>query len=226
MLKAGVWPIHPLTLRFAVSNTVSSATLRDQSRDSSPDEKKLAAIRLLAGPKVWRTASKVAEDLQRRYDLLFLHLETPKPVRLTTAVRWGISNLKIPAHAWKSPAPIQVIEDYLADELDDLSTSQTAELRKNITKLEKFLLEDLRLTDGPGDRLAPSTFEKDWARVVKEFISRCDHLYNTMELEPGPLSNDHSRASSRVHSRASSISEGHVSPEDDGPSKKVVCYDD
>ena len=34
------------------------------------------------------------------------------------------------------------------------------------------------------------------------------------------------RARSRASSRGSSRSEGHVSPEDDGPSKKVVHYDD
>lgn len=84
-----------------------------------PGEKELAAIRLGTMPKVRETASKVAEDLQRRYDLLFVHLETPKPLRLTAAVRWGVSNLKIPAHAWKSPVPTQVIEDYLADAPDD-----------------------------------------------------------------------------------------------------------
>lgn len=72
-------------------------------------------------------ASKVAVDLQRRYDLLFFRLETPKPVRLTAAVRWGISNSRVPICAWKSPVPTQVIEDYLADEADDCPASSTLE---------------------------------------------------------------------------------------------------
>jgi hypothetical protein len=131
----------------------------------------------------------VAEDLQRRYDLLFPRLGTPKPVRLTAAVRWGISNSKIPAHAWKSPVPTQVLEDYLADE--------------------------------PVDRPASSILKNDWAQVVNEFVSRCDRLDKTTEPEPRPFSrNDRPRAPFR----AGLISEGHVS-EDDGPSKKVVRYD-
>jgi len=73
------------------------------------------------------------------------------------------------------------------------------------------------LADGPDDRPASSI------PVVKKFISRCNHLDNT--TEPGSRS-DSPQVRSRPPSRASSISEGHVSPEDDGPSKKVVHYDD
>ena len=75
-------------------------------------------IRLRLKSKLRETASRVAEDLQRRYDLLFLHLETPKPVRLTAIVRWGILNSKFPALEWESPVPTQATEDYLAGELD------------------------------------------------------------------------------------------------------------
>ena len=132
----------------------------------------------------------MAEDLQRRYDLLFLHLNTQKPARLTAALRWGISDSRIPAHAWKSPVPTQVIEDYLADNLDDRSAS--------------------------------SIFDKDWEQVVNKFISKCDHLGETKEPEPSYLPrSDRPRARSRASSTTSSISEGHVSPDDDGPSKKV-----
>lgn len=131
-------------------------------------------------PKARGAAAKVAEDLQRRYDLIFLRLETPKPVRLTAAVRWGISNSNIPAHARKSPIPTQVIEGYLADDRPALS-----------------------ILGG-------------WVQVVDKFISKCDHLDGEAESD--------SQVPSRTYSRTSSISEGHVSPEDDGPSKKVVHY--
>ena len=138
-------------------------------------------------------ASRVGEDLQRRYDLLFLRLETPKPARLTAAVRWGVSNSKIPAPAWKSPVPTQVIEDYLADERDDRPASSIPE---------------------------------DWVQVVSKFISRCDQLDYATEPEPRhPPRNGGPRVYSRASSRGSSISEGHNSPEDDGPSKKVVRHD-
>jgi len=157
---------------------------------TSPDGARVAAIRLRLKPEVRKSASKMAEGLQRRYDLLFLHLETPKPVRLTAAVRWGISNSKIPARAWKSPVPTQVIEDYLADEPDDPPASPI-----------------------PG---------KDWVQVVNKFIPIRDHLDN----RPLARSRARSRARSGTSSRASSLSEGHVSPEDDGPSKKVLHYDD
>ena len=136
----------------------------------------------------------MAEDLQRRYDLLFLHLGAQKPLRLTSIVRWGISNLKIPAHAWKSPVPTQVIEDYLSHEPDDCPTL--------------------------------STLEKGWIQVVTNFMSKCDHLYKTTKPEPQSLRRHGRQAHSRASSRAGSLSEGHVSPEDDGPSKKVVRYDD
>ena len=138
----------------------------------------------------------MAGDLQRRYDLLFLHLGTPKPLRLTSIVRWGISNSKIPAHAWKSPVPTQVIEDYLPDEPDDRPTSSIQA-------------------------------EKDWVQVVTNFISKCDHLYKTIDSEPRTsTSDDRPRVRSGVSSGTGSLSEGHVSPEDDGPSRKVVHYDD
>ena len=160
-----------------------------------PDKRKLATIRVRLDPESRELTSKAADDLQRRYDLLFLHLETPKPLRLTSIVRWGISNSKVSAHAWKSPVPTQVIEDYL--------------------------------TDKPDDPPASPITEKDWVQVVKKFISICDHLDKTIEPEPGLFSfGDNPLAHSRGSSRASSLSEGHVSPEDDGPSKKVVCYDD
>jgi hypothetical protein len=160
-----------------------------------PDEKKLATIRLRLKPRARELVSKVAEDLQRRYDLLFLHLETPKPLQLASIVRWGISNSKIPAHAWKSPVPTQVIEDYLADEPDDPPASPIP--------------------------------EKDWVLVVTDFISKCDHLYKIAEPEPWPLvSGDRPRARSRASSGTGSLSEGHVSPDDYGPSKKVVRYDE
>jgi hypothetical protein len=61
---------------------------------TSSDKKKLAAIRLNTKSKERETASNVAEDLQRRYDSLFLRSETLKLVRLA-AVRWSISHLEI-----------------------------------------------------------------------------------------------------------------------------------
>ena len=146
------------------------------------------------------TASKVTEDLQRRYDLLFLRLETPKPVRLTAALRWGISKLKIPAHAWKSPVPAQVIEDYLAEE--------------------------------PDGHLAPPILV-DWVQVVNKFIPLCSYLDNATESEPGPRprykrprAGSGASGASGASSGASPISEGHVSPDEDGPSRKVVRYYD
>lgn len=161
------------------------------------------AIRLGANPKVLEIASKVAGDLRRRYDLLFFLLETPKPVRLTAAVRWGISNSRIPTHAWKSPVPTQVIEDHLADkqgEQDDHPAPSTPEDGAQVAK-------------------------KDWVKVVNKFISGYDHLDKMTESEPRFSRSGRPAVRSRASSRASSISEGHVSPEDDGPSKKVVCYD-
>jgi len=128
-----------------------------------------------------------AEDLQRRYDLLFLRLNAAKPARLTAAVRRGISNSKITTHAWKSPVPTGVIGDYLADK--------------------------------PDGRRASSIVERDWVQVINGFISRRDYLDKTTESGEGPfLQNDRPWKRSRTSSRASSISEGHVSPEDEGPS--------
>ena len=87
------------------------------------------------------------------------------------------------------------------------------------------MIEDY-LADEADDCPALSTLEKGWVQVVDEFVSRYDRLYKTMEPELGSFSPDYSpQVRSRASSRASSISEGHVSPEDDGPSKKVVCYD-
>lgn len=179
---------------FAVSDGSSSA-LGPAEGLTPPDEKKIATIRLRLRPEVRESASRVAEDMQRRYDLLFLHLGTPKSLQLTSILRWGISNSKIPAHAWKSPVPTQMIEDYLPDEPDDWPTSPIR--------------------------------EKDWVHVVADFISKCDHLYKVTEPEPWSLGNDdRPRARSRASSRASSLSEGHVSPDDDGPSRKIVHHDD
>ena len=80
------------------------------------------------------------------------------------------------------------------------------------------------------EEMGPDAFPtniREWERVVDEFLSKCDHLGTTTEPEPTPLlRNNRRRAHSRTSSRASSISEGHVSPEDDGPSKKVVRYND
>ena len=164
-------------------------------RSIPPDEKKLAVIRLRVKPEVREAVSKVAEDLQRRYDLLFLHLGAPKPLRLTSIVRWGISNSMVPAHSWKLPVSTQIIEDYFLDK--------------------------------PDDYLASPILEKDWVRVVADFVSRCKQLYRTEEQNPR-LSARHNRprARSRASSRASSLSEGHTSPDEDGPSKKVVCHYD
>lgn len=65
--------------------------------------------------------------------------------------------------------------------------------------------------------------EKDWVQVVNRFVTRCSHL----DKVTGPFSHGYrSRVSSRASSRAGSLSEGHVSPEDDGPSKKIVHFDD
>jgi len=77
-------------------------------------------FRFGAKEKTREKALRVAECLQRRYDLLFLHLTNPKPVRLTATLRWGISNSRIPAHALKLFVPTRLIEGYLADKLDPL----------------------------------------------------------------------------------------------------------
>jgi len=80
--------------------------------------------------------------------------------------------------------------------------------------------------DEPGDLSALPTLNR-WVEVVSKFISRCDHLDEAIQLKQESSSgDDHSRTSSRGSSRGSVVSEGHVSPEEDGPSKKVVRYDD
>lgn len=88
------------------------------------------------------------------------------------------------------------------------------------------MIEDY-LPDEPDDYPTSPIHEKDWAHAVTDFISKCDHLYKITEPEPWPLGNDdRPRARSRASSRTSSLSEGHVSPDDDGPSRKVVHHDD
>lgn len=69
--------------------------------------------------------------------------------------------------------------------------------------------------------------------MVGDFISICEELDKEEErnLPELPLVDDRARKYrgrkySSASSIGSSISEGHVSPEDDGPSKKVVRYDD
>jgi hypothetical protein len=147
------------------------------------------------------TASKVAEELRKRYDLIFLHLDPPISVPLTAVVRWAVSTSKVHPQAWKAPVSTSVIEEYLAE----LSPS------------------------GPLDET------KDWSLVVDEFTSKCDELDRarrqswsevSSSSDRGRINNQASSSSSSrasVGSRCSSIpSEGHVSPEDDGPSRKVV----
>jgi len=204
------------------------------------DDTKLSAIRLSVPPKTLETASQVARDLRRRYDLLFFRLETPTPARLTAVARWAVSASRIPPHTWKAPIPTSMIEEYLAE-----STN----------------------TNG-GFNPKPQTRMRDWKLVVEEFISTCDELGSAGEqhwsavspvddqprwqsrasskassraslrkgsrasLRTGSRTSSRaslrtgSRASSRVGSRAGSIAEGHVSPEDDGPSRKVLYDDD
>ena len=75
------------------------------------------------------------------------------------------------------------------------------------------------------DELIQFILERNWAEVVAKFVSGCERLDNATEQEPMPSSPyDRPRVHSRTSSRASSISEGHVSPEDDGPSKKVPDF--
>lgn len=123
-------------------------------------------IRLGAGPEVREVTSKAAEDLQRRYDLLFHHLETPKPARLTAAVRWGISNSKIPAYAWKSPVPTQVIEDYLADEPDYHPAPLTP--RDWVEVVNEFISKWDHL-EKAADEAARE--EADWEEVEPAFVA-------------------------------------------------------
>ena len=162
------------------------------------DEKKLATIRLGVLPKTLEAALKVAEDLRKCYDLLFLHLETSVPARLTSVARWGISALKIPTHTWKAPLPTSLIQEYLAENIDANSGSSS--------KLQ--------------------TETRDWKLMVDGFISRCDELEKERHLPKPPPAGSRAQKHSRPSSIGSSISEGHVSPEDDGPSRKVVRYDD
>ena len=74
-------------------------------------------------------------------------------------------------------------------------------------------------------------------QMVNKFIPIRDHLDQITEPElefspNGPLARSRIRprarpgARSGASPRASSLSEGHVEPEDDGPSKKVPHYDD
>lgn len=141
----------------------------------------------------------MGEDLQRRYDLLFLHLDTSKPLRLTSIVRWGISKSKIPAHEWKSPVPTQVIEDYLPDEPGDFPASPISE-KDWVQVVANFISKCEQLYRIEEQKPQP--------------LASYDHPQAS------------SRTSSRASSRASSLSEGHNSPDEDGPSKKVVRYYD
>ena len=72
----------------------------------------------------------------------------------------------------------------------------------------------------PGERVPhpDCSAPGEWEGAVERFLSGLDHLYKTTEP-------DRPQAHSRTSSRASSISEGHVSPEDDGPSKKILHRD-
>ena len=162
------------------------------------DDKKLSKIRLNVPPKTLEAATKVAGDLRKRYDLLFFHLGTSKPARLTAVARWAISVSKIPPHAWKASIPTLIIEEYLSKNTGNNSES------------------------------SPPIQTKDWKRVVGEFVSKCDELDQMRGRRlPGlPPIDDRRRGRSRASSGASSISEGHVSPDDDGPSRKVLRYDD
>lgn len=152
-------------------------------------------------PKTLDAAARATGDLRKRYDLLFLHLEAPAPPRLTAVARWAVSVSKLPSRAWKAPIPTPVIEEYLSEH-----------------------------TRGNGSGSSPPIQTKDWRRVVDEFISRCDELDQARGRRRSGLppvdDHDQPRKQSRGSSRASSISEGHVSPDDDGPSRKVLHGDD
>ena len=196
---------------------VSGLGTRTERNVTPLDDTKLSATRLSVLPKTLETASKVAKDLRKRYDLLFFSLETPTPARLTAVARWAVSATRIPPHEWKAPVPTSVIEEYLAE-----STNANG-----------------------GSNPKPRTQMRDWKLVVEKFISTCDELSSVGERhwssappaddqpqwDLRPSSKVSSRASSlragpRMGSRASSISEGHVSPDDDGPSRKVLYDDD
>ena len=162
-----------------------------------PDDKKLSTIRLGVLPNTLDAATRAAGDLRKRYDLLFIHLETPTPARLTAVARWAVSVSKIPPHAWKAPIPTPIIEEYLSENANEGGS-------------------------GPSPRIQV----KDWKRVVDEFIAKCDELDQRRGRRRSGLppvdDDDQPPKRSRGSSRASSISEGHVSPDDDGPSRKVV----
>ena len=150
-------------------------------------------------PETLEAAGRVAIDLQRRYDMLYLHLETSKPVLLTAVVRWAASASKIPAHSWKIHIPTTVMEEYISESVgkDGIGSNSTARVG-------------------------------DWKPVVDDFISKCDELDQRRGRRCSglPPVGDQPRRHSRESSRASSISEGHVSPDDDGPSRKVVHHDE
>lgn len=191
----------PLALDTTIrcKHSVIAARLKTRAERALilPDDRKLSAIRLGVLPKTLDAAIRVAGDLRKRYDLLFLHLETHTPVRLTAVARWAVSVSKIAPHGWKAPIPTLVIEEYLSENANH---------------------------NGSGS--SPRTQTKDWKRVVDEFVSRCDELDQKRGRRRSGLppvdDDDEPPKRSRGSSRASSISEGHVSPDDDGPSRKVV----
>ena len=179
---------------------------RDAKEETIPlDEKTLSKIRLRALPKTKETASKVAGELRKRYDLFFLHLDTQVPARLTSIIRWAVSTSKIPQREWKAPIPTSTIEEYLAEN-PDVDSGSSSE---------------------------PQGQKKDWKLEVDKFISKCGRLdqerrRSWSELAPADygLPRKLHRKPSRASSMTSSISEGHVSPDEDGPSRKVLHYDD
>lgn len=198
VIARSIYPSR-LTLQPDVSAQLSSTTQKPELTESSPpDDKKLSTIRLSVSPKTLEEATRVAGDLRKRYDLLFLYLETPTPARLTAAARWAISVSKIPPHTWKAPIPTDVVEEYLVENTHESSGGTSSPIQT-----------------------------KDWKRGVDKFISRCDELDQRRGRRRSglPPVDDRPRKHSRASSKASSISEGHVSPDDDGPSRKVL-HDD
>lgn len=166
----------------------------------SLDDNKLSKIRLNVLPETLEAAARAAGDLRKRYDLLFFHLGTTKPARLTAVVSWAVSVSKIPAHAWKAPIPTSMIEAYLSENAAENSSGTSS----------------------------PVQMTQDWKRAVDEFISKCDEMDQARGRRRSglPPVDDQLRRCSRASSKASSISEGHVSPDDDRPSRKVVHHDD
>jgi len=171
-----------------------SPRTRTERDDALLDDRRLSTIRLSVPPETLEKASKVAVDLRKRYDLIFLRIGTPTPVRLTTVTRWAVSTSKVPPNAWKKPVPTSMIEEYLAENVNANSANSN-----------------------------PRAQISDWWVVVDEFIFMCDELGQTRELHRSelPFAGDRGqkRASSRASSRTSSRSEGHVSPDDD-PGRK------